>query len=70
MKVLYDTETDSLTITLRNEQIKDSDEVSPGVIIDFGMDDHVVGLEILGASKIVGNAREMQFAVSEVSDGA
>lgn len=38
MKVIYDRETDSLTITLRDERIKESDEVRPGVIVDFGYD--------------------------------
>ena len=37
MKIIYDPETDSLTITLRQDRIKESDEVRPGVIADFGM---------------------------------
>ena len=32
MKVIYDRETDSLTITLREAPICESDEVRPGVI--------------------------------------
>jgi uncharacterized protein YuzE len=58
MKVTYDRETDSLTITLRDERIKESDEVRPGVIADFGYDGGVVRFEIMQASKIVKNARE------------
>ena len=65
MKVTYDRETDTMTIVLREERIKESDEVRPGVIADFGYDGSVVRFEILDASKIVRNAREMQFAVSE-----
>jgi uncharacterized protein YuzE len=65
MKVYYDTESDSLTITLREERIKESDEVRPGVIADFGYDGGVVRFEILDASKVVGNTREMQFAVGQ-----
>ncbi len=63
MKIQYDQETDSLTITLRTERIKESDEVRPGVIADFGYDGGVVRFEIQNASKVVGNAREIQFAV-------
>ncbi len=63
MKVTYDAETDTMTITLRDERIKESDEVRPGVIADFGYDGGIVRFEILDASKTVGNAREMQFAV-------
>ncbi len=65
MKVTYDTETDTMTITLREERIKESDEVRPGVIADFGYDGGIVRFEILDASKVVQNAREMQFAFGE-----
>ncbi len=65
MKVIYDQETDALTITLREERIKESDEVRPGVIADFGYDGGVVRFEIMQASKVVKNAREIQFAVAE-----
>ncbi len=65
MKVTYDRETDTMTITLREERIKESDEVRPGVIADFGYDGGIVRFEILGASKVVQNTREMQFAVGE-----
>jgi uncharacterized protein YuzE len=65
MKVAYDQETDSLTITLRDEWIKESDEVRPGVIADFGYDGGIVRCEIMQASKVVKNAREIRFAVSE-----
>ena len=64
MKVTYDQETDSLTITLRDERIQESDEVRPGVIADFGYDGGIVRFEILQASRLVKNTREIQFAVS------
>ena len=65
MKVTYDAETDTMTITLRDERIQESDEVRPGVIADFGFDGGIVRFEILDASKVVKNTREMQFAVGE-----
>jgi uncharacterized protein YuzE len=64
MKIIYDPETDSLTITLRQERIKESDEVRPGVIADFGYDGGLVRLEILQASKVVQNTREIHFAIN------
>jgi uncharacterized protein YuzE len=64
VKVRYDRETDSLTITLRDERIKESDEVRPGVIADFGYDGGVVRFEILGASQLVGSTQEIQFSVA------
>ena len=65
MKVTYDAETDSLVIILREERVKESDEVRPGVIADFGYDDMVVRFEVMHASKAVANAREMQFVYGE-----
>jgi len=64
MKVFYDKETDTLIITLRDARIRESDEVRPGVIADFGYDGGLVRLEILRASKVVEKTTEMQFAVA------
>jgi uncharacterized protein YuzE len=63
VKVVYDRETDTLVITLRNERVRESDEVRPGIIVDFGYDGGVVRFEVLRASKVVEKATEMQFAV-------
>ena len=65
MRVTYDQQSDTLTITLREDRIRESDEVRPGVIADFGYDGGVVRFEILDASKVVQNTREMQFALAE-----
>jgi len=65
MRIEYDKETDTLTITLRQARVKESDEVRPGVIADFGEDGGVVGFEVLQASKVVEQTREMQFAVAD-----
>ncbi|HEV2232329.1 MAG TPA: DUF2283 domain-containing protein [Terriglobia bacterium] len=65
MKVTYDRESDTMTITLREERIRESDEVRPRVIADFGYDGGIVRFEILYASKVVQNTREMQFALAE-----
>ena len=65
MRVIYDKETDSLVITLRDDRIKESDEVRPGVIADFGCDGGIVRFEIMHASRVVGNTKEMQFEISE-----
>ena len=64
MKVIYDHETDSLTIVLNDDRIKESDEIRPGVIADYGYDGKVIRFEILDASQKIGNAKEMQFAVT------
>ena len=53
MKITYDIETDSLVIALRDDPIRESDEVRPGVIADFGEDGGIVRFEILRASTVV-----------------
>ena len=69
MNVDYDKETDTLTITLRDTRVKESDEVRPGVIADFGYDGGVVGFEILQASKVVEQADEWSRGDSSDIDG-
>lgn len=65
MKIKYDKETDTLTIILREARVKESDEVRPGVIADFGYDGGVVSFEILSASSVVEQTSEMEFAVAD-----
>jgi len=65
MKIEFDRETDTITITLREAPVRESDEVRPGVIADFGYDGGVVGFEIMKASSVVEKTSEMQFAVAD-----
>lgn len=64
MKVNDDREMDSMTITLRDSPIDESDDVRPGVIADFGPDGRVVRFEILGASDAVEDTRHVEMSVS------
>ena len=64
MKVIYDRETDSLLIALRDAPIRESDEVRPGVIADFGETGGVVRVEVLQASWVVDDAERVQFATT------
>jgi len=65
MKIVYDKETDTLTITLRDVPIRESDEVRPGVIADFGYDGEIVRFEILAASKVVTQPKAVAYEVLE-----
>lgn len=51
MKVIYDPQTDSLTIILRDVPVKESDEIRGGLIVDYGGDDRIVAIEMLDASE-------------------
>ena len=53
MKVIYDTETDTMTLIMREEPIAESDEVSEGIIIDYNKEGKIVSIEILDASEQV-----------------
>jgi uncharacterized protein YuzE len=48
MRMTVDEEADALYIRFDEAKIIESEEVSPGVILDFDADGRVVGLEMLG----------------------
>ncbi len=51
MKFHYHADTDSLYIDLSEQTSVDSREVSPGVVLDFGEDGRLVGIDIDQASQ-------------------
>jgi uncharacterized protein YuzE len=50
MRLKIDKENDALYLRLDEVEIVDSEEVQPGVILDFNKDNRVVGIEILNLS--------------------
>ena len=64
MKVTYDQEVDALRIILNDEDIEESEEQRPGIIIDYDKRGNVVGLEILDASTRIANPRALHYAVT------
>ena len=48
MKLIVDKEDDALYFRLDERAIVESEEVRPGVILDFDKDGRVVGVEFLG----------------------
>ncbi len=63
MKADYDSQVDVLSVIFSDAQVEESDEVKPGVILDYDVAGNVVGLEILDASRRVQNPAAMEFAV-------
>jgi uncharacterized protein YuzE len=51
MRIRYSQEADALYIRLKEADIEETDEVSENMIIDYGKDGSVVGIEILTASE-------------------
>ena len=53
MRLKIDRESDALYFRLDEAAVVDSEEVQPGVILDFDKENRVVGIEILGISSRV-----------------
>ena len=51
MKLTVDKEADALYLRLDDSSMVDTEEVSPGIILDFNKDKEVVGVEMLYLSK-------------------
>ena len=51
MKLHIDKEADALYLRLDDSKIIESEEVSPGVVLDFNEDNQVVGIEMLHLSR-------------------
>jgi uncharacterized protein YuzE len=56
MKVTVDKEADALYMRLSDTRIHDSEEVKPGVILDYDDKNNLVGIEILRVSERVPSA--------------
>jgi uncharacterized protein YuzE len=63
MKLQVDEQADALYLRLDDSDIVESEEVSPGVVLDFNAENQVVGVEILKLSQRSPkmNPRELQF---------
>lgn len=66
MRVHFDQESDALYFRLDDSKIVESEEVKPGVILDFNERNQVVGFEILNVKARVPEAslKEMKFEVA------
>ena len=63
MKLKIDEKSDALYLRLDESKIIESEEVSPGVVLDFNEHGQVVGIEMLNLSQRSPslNLRELQF---------
>lgn len=65
MKIIYDPETDTLNLILRESSIKESDELREGIIIDYGEDGKVVSIEMLDASENITEPRGILYELKK-----
>jgi uncharacterized protein YuzE len=64
MKIKYDAEVDVLRIILKDVEIEESDEETPGIILDFDSSRNVAGIEILQASKRIDNPQSIEYMIA------
>ena len=64
MKVIYDKETDTLSIILREGRVAESDEARPGSILDYDKAGHLVSIELLDTSEQVTRPQAVEFALA------
>ena len=66
MRVHFDEKADALYLRLDDSKVIDSEEVRPGVVLDFNDQNQVVGIEIRKVKERVplANLRQMQFEIA------
>ncbi len=66
MKVHFDEEADAVYLRLDDSEIIESEEVQPGIVLDFNQNEQVVGIEILRVRERVplANLKQIQFEVA------
>ena len=66
MRVHFDHDADALYVRLDDSPIVESEEVHPGVVLDFNADNQVVGMEVLRVRDRIpsANLRQIQFELA------
>lgn len=66
MKIIYDRETDTLTLEFRPEPVAESDELREDLVVDFDAAGKVVGLELLRASRYIAQPETFAYELKPV----
>ena len=64
MKVIYDRETDILSVIFSDAAVAESDEEKPGVILDYDEAGNLISLELLDASTRVTLPNQIEYQVA------
>ena len=69
MKMHYDEQVDALYLSLNECDVVESEEVKPGIILDFDATGEVVGIEVLDVKRRVPSAdlKELKVEVASAS---
>ena len=63
MKIEYDPKADAMYIRFKSGAIAESDEIRPGLVIDFDEEGKVLGIEMLDVSLRTDNPRELSLSL-------
>ena len=63
MRLHYDEKADALYLRLDDSEVVDSEEVKPGIVLDFNDQNEVVGIEVLDLKRRVPKADLKQLKV-------
>ena len=61
MKIIYDSETDTLSLLLREDSVSDSDELQEGIIVDYDREGAILGFELLDASRYISEPQSIVY---------
>ena len=60
MRLKVDLKSDALYFRISEDKIEDSEEIKPGIVVDYAKSGKVVGIEVLGLKR--------RFSVAELSN--
>ncbi len=64
MKTKYDPEANALYVKFSDEKIERTEELRPGIILDFDNGGHIVGIEMLDAKQVLSEAALKSLAAA------
>jgi len=62
MKTHHDPVADALDVRFADAEIIDSEEIAPGLVLDFDADCRIVGLEVLNARRHLAEGADLSTA--------
>lgn len=67
MKIIYDRDTDILTMIFKDGKVAESDELRDGIIIDYDKKGHIISMELMDASEHTPKPSSLAYEVKEVT---
>ena len=66
MRIHYDEKVDALYLRLDDSKVVESEQVKPGIVVDFNARKQIVGIEVLGLKRRVpkGDLKQLKLLVA------